>query len=68
LGKKNQKKCLDAAKQMGCKVCCLESAPQLKAAVHIYESFGFKHLKKRIGKHRALFLQYLNDQKIIIVL
>lgn len=42
-------KCLQAAKDLGYKQCYLESAPQLKAAIHIYESYGFKHLKGALG-------------------
>jgi len=41
--------CMQAAKKMGYKQCYLESAPQLKAAIHIYESYGFKHLKGALG-------------------
>ncbi|TBN18886.1 GNAT family N-acetyltransferase [Hyunsoonleella pacifica] len=41
--------CLRAAKELGYKQCYLESAPQLKAAIHIYENFGFKHLKGALG-------------------
>lgn len=42
-------KCVEAAKDLGYKQCYLESAPQLKAAIHIYESFGFKHLEAALG-------------------
>ena len=42
-------KCLDKAKTLGYKKCYLESASQLKAAIHIYESYGFKHLDKALG-------------------
>lgn len=42
-------KCLEAAKKLGYKQCYLESASQLKAAIHIYESFDFKHLKAPMG-------------------
>ncbi|XCF07688.1 GNAT family N-acetyltransferase [Tamlana crocina] len=42
-------KCMEAAKNMGYKTCYLESASQLKAAIHIYESYGFKHLKSALG-------------------
>ncbi|MBP0905186.1 GNAT family N-acetyltransferase [Mariniflexile gromovii] len=42
-------KCLETAKNLGYKKCYLESAPQLKAAIHIYESYGFKHLKSALG-------------------
>ena len=49
LGKKMLQKCLQAAKDMGYKQCYLESASQLKAAIHIYETFGFKHLEGPLG-------------------
>lgn len=42
-------RCLKAAKDLGYEKCYLESAPQLKAAIHIYESFGFKHLEGPLG-------------------
>lgn len=48
-GKLMFSKCLEAAKDLGYKKCYLESASQLKAAIHIYESFGFQHLEKSYG-------------------
>lgn len=48
-GKQLFGKCIEAAKQLGYKQCYLESASQLKAAIHIYESFGFRHLEGGIG-------------------
>ena len=42
-------KCLQAAKDFGYDQCYLESASQLKAAIHIYESFGFTHLDEPLG-------------------
>lgn len=42
-------KCLEAAKDLGYAQCYLESASQLKAAIHIYESFGFTHLDGPLG-------------------
>lgn len=48
-GKALFKKCIEAAKSLGYKQCYLESAPQLKAAIHIYESLEFKHLKGALG-------------------
>jgi putative acetyltransferase len=48
-GKALFEKCMAAAKLLGYKTCYLESAPQLKAAIHIYESYGFKHLEKALG-------------------
>jgi putative acetyltransferase len=41
--------CLQAAKDLGYKQCYIESASQLKAAIHIYESYGFKYLTGAIG-------------------
>jgi len=49
LGKLMFETCLKAAKDLGYKQCYLESASQLKAAIHIYESFGFKHLDGPLG-------------------
>ena len=48
-GKLMFEKCMAAAKKMGYKQCYLESASQLKAAIHIYESYGFRHLKGALG-------------------
>ena len=42
-------KCLQAAKDLGYNKCYLESASQLKAAIHIYESYGFIHLEEALG-------------------
>ena len=49
LGKLMFEKCLKAAKELGYKKCYLESASQLKAAIHIYESYGFEHLDGPLG-------------------
>lgn len=48
-GKKIFEKCLKAAKDFGFEICYLESASQLKAAIHIYENFGFKHRTESLG-------------------
>ncbi len=48
-GKQLFETCLKAAKDLGYSRCYIESAPQLKAAIHIYESFGFKHLNGALG-------------------
>ena len=48
-GKQLFTKCLKSAKDLGYKQCYLESASQLKAAIHIYESYGFRHLKGALG-------------------
>ena len=49
LGKIMFDKCMQAAKDFGYKKCYLESASQLKAAIHIYENNGFIHLDKPLG-------------------
>lgn len=48
-GKKLFLKCLERAQALGFKSCYLETIPELKAAIHIYESFGFTHLKAPMG-------------------
>ncbi|WP_396600726.1 GNAT family N-acetyltransferase [Algibacter sp. R77976] len=48
-GKALFEKCMVSAKTLGYKKCYIESASQLKAAIHIYESYGFKHLNKALG-------------------
>jgi len=48
-GKKMFDICMQAAKKFGYKKCYLESASQLKAAIHIYENSGFIHLDKPLG-------------------
>jgi len=42
-------KCIEAAKNFGYSQCYLESAEVLKAALHIYEKNGFKHLDGPLG-------------------
>ncbi|RMZ50908.1 GNAT family N-acetyltransferase [Flavobacteriaceae bacterium PRS1] len=49
LGKKMFDKCMQAAKDFGYRKCYLESALQLKVAIHIYEKNGFIHLDKPLG-------------------
>lgn len=49
IGKQMLQECLKVARELGYSTCYLESASQLKAAIHIYESFGFKHLKGPLG-------------------
>ena len=48
-GKELFQLCMQSAKALGYKKCYLESASQLKAAIHIYESYGFEHLKGALG-------------------
>ncbi|WP_034040297.1 GNAT family N-acetyltransferase [Wocania ichthyoenteri] len=48
-GKLMFERCMQAAKAFGYKQCYLESASQLKTAIHIYETNGFKHLKGALG-------------------
>tara|TARA_R110002073_G_scaffold40547_5_gene115075 strand:+ start:186678 stop:187154 length:477 start_codon:yes stop_codon:yes gene_type:complete len=48
-GKMLIRKCLQASRDLGFKKCYLESAANLKAAIHLYESHDFKHLKGPLG-------------------
>ena len=48
-GKLLFEKCMKAAKDLGYKKCYLESASQLKAAIHIYEKYQFDHLEGPLG-------------------
>jgi len=41
--------CMDAAKKFDFTQCYLESSSALKAAIHIYEKNGFKHLEGPLG-------------------
>lgn len=41
--------CLKAAKEQGFKQVYIETVSALQAAIHIYESYGFKHLKAPYG-------------------
>ena len=49
LGKIMIEKCIIVARELGYKKCYLESASQLKAAIHIYEDYGFEHLDGPLG-------------------
>ncbi|WP_299890529.1 GNAT family N-acetyltransferase [uncultured Lacinutrix sp.] len=62
-GKLMFEKCMESAKVLGYKQCYLESAPQLKAAIHIYEQFGFKHLDAPLGStgHTACAVWMIKD-------
>ena len=40
---------LEKAKTLGFKQSYLETIPELKEAIHIYQSHGFKHLKGPLG-------------------
>ncbi|WP_040279959.1 GNAT family N-acetyltransferase [Psychroserpens damuponensis] len=48
-GKKLIEKCLIAAKKFGYDTCYLETIPELKAAIHIYKTYGFTHRTKPLG-------------------
>ena len=48
-GKQLLERSLLSAKAFGYKQCYIESASQLKAAIHIYESYGFKHITGALG-------------------
>ena len=47
IGKMLMEKCIQYAKENGYKNLYLESMPELKKAISLYESFGFKSLEKQ---------------------
>ena len=49
LGKKLIDKCLDFAKEAGYKNVYLETMPELKNALKVYEKMGFHYLEKPMG-------------------
>jgi len=49
LGKKLFEHCLNEAKKLGYTSCYLESASVLKAAINMYQKYGFKNLDKPMG-------------------
>jgi putative acetyltransferase len=49
LGKTMIQKCLQFAKETGYKQVYLESMPELKQALKVYEKFGFEYLKGPLG-------------------
>jgi putative acetyltransferase len=48
-GKKLIGKCLEAAKNFGYDTCYLETIPELKTAIYIYETHGFTHRTEPLG-------------------
>ncbi len=50
LGRLLIEKCLDAALNFGYRQVYLESMPELKQAVGLYEKFGFKYLEGPLGQ------------------
>jgi len=49
LGKDLISQCIDAAKSLGYSKMYLETMPELKKALSVYEKFGFKHLNGPMG-------------------
>ena len=49
LGKDLISRCIDAAKSLGYSKMYLETMPELKKALSVYEKFGFKHLNGPMG-------------------
>ncbi len=48
-GKEMMKRCLDFARDVGYTHCYLETLPEMTEAQHLYASFGFEHIDKRLG-------------------
>ena len=49
LGRMLIEKCIDAAREIGYKKIYLETMPELKQALKVYEKFGFKYLNGPMG-------------------
>lgn len=49
LGKTLIEKCIEAAKENGFRKIYLETMPELKQALKVYEKFGFEYLKGPLG-------------------
>ena len=49
LGRLLIEKCIDAAAENGFKKIYLETMPELKQALHVYEKFGFEYLNGPMG-------------------
>ncbi|MDQ6761281.1 MAG: GNAT family N-acetyltransferase [Bacteroidota bacterium] len=49
LGKILLEKCMSEAKKMGYKKMYLESMPELKTAISMYNNLGFKNIEKALG-------------------
>ena len=61
-GKKMFLQCLEKAKTLGFKQCYLETIPELKEAIHIYETNGFKHLNRLFDKYNLIKYHITNDK------
>jgi putative acetyltransferase len=49
LGRSMVEKCLQQAKELGFTKVYLESMPELKTALNVYEKFGFQYLSEQMG-------------------
>lgn len=49
LGRKLTQQCLEYAKSQGFESCYLDTLSNMKAAIALYESLGFKHLQKPLA-------------------
>lgn len=50
IGKILMQQCIDTAKKLGYTSMYLESFPDMKAAISLYERFGFKYLSSPLGE------------------
>lgn len=66
LGKTLIEKCVDAAKQIGFSNIYLETMPELKQALKVYEKFGFEYLKDPMGNsgHTGCSLWMMKTLKV----
>ena len=56
LGRKLIGLCLDKAREKGYQSVYIETLPELKQAVKVYEKFGFKYIPGPLGQYRSFWL------------
>jgi putative acetyltransferase len=63
IGSLLMEKCLQFAREQGYKQCYLETMPELKDAIHLYEKTGFYYLERHSGNtgHYACGIWMLKD-------
>jgi len=49
-------KCMSTAKEMGFDAMYIETLPELKIAISVYEKFGFNYLDNAFGRYRTFWL------------
>ena len=55
IGKKLMELCIEKARQFGYNSLYLETVPELRDAIRIYEKAGFEHISKAMGNSGHFF-------------